>query len=214
MLNRVLKGFSDRLSADPFLFTLLRRIPENNFVGEKRVIAREIGGAAGGLLLDLGCGTGEFCRRFAPEGYLGLDLNRPYLRYARARHPRYLFLQADGAAVPLPDGACAWVLVAGVFHHLPPEISLALAREIRRVLKPDGRALVMEDSRSTGRFNLVGRLVHRLDQGEFIRHSASYEEILIRFFRILQSYHMRSGVCEYEVFVLTPIINAADKNSR
>jgi len=47
----------------------------------------------GGLILDVGCGRGEFCNFFAKQGYRaeGTDLSHAAIRYAREHHPAAAF---------------------------------------------------------------------------------------------------------------------------
>jgi SAM-dependent methyltransferase len=61
--------------------------------------------APGASLVDVGCGTGHFTRRFAGDlRVVGLDPNREWLAYARARTAageRYVAGRAE--ALPFPD---------------------------------------------------------------------------------------------------------------
>jgi SAM-dependent methyltransferase len=61
----------------------------------------------GEALLDVGCGTGCFSRRFADAGLAvtGIDLDAPALRFARDHAPAIAFVQADAVRLPFPDGA-------------------------------------------------------------------------------------------------------------
>ena len=47
----------------------------------------------GGLILDVGCGRGEFCDFFVREGYRaeGTDISQAAVRYAREHHPGAVF---------------------------------------------------------------------------------------------------------------------------
>ena len=54
---------------------------------EYALARRELTAHAGETLLDVGCGTGWFTRRFAADGAIttGLDPNPQWLAYARTR---------------------------------------------------------------------------------------------------------------------------------
>ena len=61
---------------------------------------------AGKTLLDVGCGTGWFTRRFAalPElRVTGMDPNSEWLAYARGRDAKAQYLEGDGCALPFAD---------------------------------------------------------------------------------------------------------------
>jgi SAM-dependent methyltransferase len=59
----------------------------------------------GSTLLDAGCGTGWFSRRFAQAGgqVTGLDRDPSMLAYARSRGRGVDYLEGDMLALPLPD---------------------------------------------------------------------------------------------------------------
>ena len=99
-------------------------------------------------LLDVGCGTAvllDFLRawRVAPERYAGVDPSLAMLRRAAGRTGGL----AAGAAEALPfrDGAFDTVVSASAFHYWPePRAGLA---EVRRVLAPGGRVLMVDWAR-------------------------------------------------------------------
>jgi len=61
----------------------------------------------GSTLLDIGCGTGHFSRRFAAAGLrvTGLDPDPAMLEYARNLGGGVDYLRGTATALPLPDGA-------------------------------------------------------------------------------------------------------------
>lgn len=102
-------------------------------------------------ILDIGCGTGVSALAFkdaAPgDRVLGVDISAPMVRLARRNDPRgtCLFVVGDGCRLPLPDAAVD--AVAGhSFLYLVPDRAAAL-REIRRVLRPGGRLVLLEPHR-------------------------------------------------------------------
>ena len=59
----------------------------------------------GESLLDVGCGTGYFTRRFAGLGLSvsGMDTDRDMLKVAKSRSPSLPFYQATATQLPFPD---------------------------------------------------------------------------------------------------------------
>jgi SAM-dependent methyltransferase len=104
----------------------------------------------GGLVFDVGCGAGPFLRYAEERGLraAGLDLADNALAKARGRGCTRLVL-GQGERLPLADGALDRLVCLGNLEHfLDP---LAGARELRRVLTPRGRAVVMlPNSRYSG----------------------------------------------------------------
>ena len=193
-----------RLAAMPRLWNGLRRLLEDNLRGEKDVVRAELQSwqaGSGRLVLDFGCGTGEMAPLFPRERYVGMDVSSIYLAYAcRVYGPRFQVM--DGAALGYADGVFDEALVAGVFHHLPDEAVRRMAAELARVLKPAGRLLVMEDTPTRDWWNLLGRLIHVVDRGGYIRGEQEYYPLFEQCFALDKSYPLRSGVCDYTVLAL------------
>ncbi|MDQ2998666.1 MAG: class I SAM-dependent methyltransferase [Chloroflexota bacterium] len=194
----------DRLSENPQAWNILRRTVENGFRGEKDVIARELApwrDAGQREFLDFGCGTGEFASCFPPKQYIGVDLAPHYLRFA-GRNYDGGFAVTSGAAIGLASGRFDAALVLGVFHHMPDALVRATVAELHRVMKPGAMLLVMEDIPPPDAWNVAGRMMHWLDRGGFIRTAIEYRALLEPLFAAQRSYTMRSGICDYEVYVL------------
>ncbi len=117
-------------------------------------------------LLDVACGTGDVARTFAsagirPASIIGLDFSLPMLRLAKkgsgpfcAKHPsgrsgkRYLtpfsphFCQGDAQLLPVASRSVSIVTCAfGVRNFQNLDAGL---REMHRVLRSDGRAVILE----------------------------------------------------------------------
>jgi SAM-dependent methyltransferase len=91
-------------------------------------------------ILDVGCGTGANLQMLSQFGAAeGVDVSSEALEFCRARG---LANVKQGAAETLPHGDASFDLVTGldVVEHLDDDI--AGLREMRRVLRPGGRALL------------------------------------------------------------------------
>ena len=78
----------------------------------------------------------------------GLDASSEMLasaeKNARKAGVEVFFKSGVAEALPFPDAQFNVVLSTVMLHHLPQKARLQCAREIRRVLKPDGRVLVVD----------------------------------------------------------------------
>lgn len=98
-------------------------------------------GAGPGRCLDVGCGTGAHLAALAGAGWsvVGVDASADQLRVARRRAGSLVnaLVQGDAAGLPFADGP--FDLVVSAFTHTDVDNFAALADEVHRVLRPDGR---------------------------------------------------------------------------
>lgn len=144
-------------------------------LGRERAFRERLVGLArikpGESVLDIGCGTGTLAiavrRQVGPEGAVtGIDASPEMLaraaRKAKKAGAEIVFKQAAAQALPFPDGQFDAVLATVMFHHLPRKGREECAREIRRVLKPGGRALIVDfDAPARRRSGLLDHFHHR-----------------------------------------------------
>jgi len=111
-------------------------------------------------VLDLGCGAGRHLVFLAKEGFevFGLDSSPVALELSRERlaeeglTARVELVQADMTRIPYPDGFFDGVIaIAAIYHGTLDQIRQAV-REIHRVLKPGGWALIEFKSKRSYRY--------------------------------------------------------------
>ena len=121
----------------------------------KRQVVRSLKPVAGEHWLDLCCGTGdlalELARCVRPGGtVIGMDAAAAPLQGAEARQRRQPWLpvrfqQGDALATGLPSATADGLVMAyGLRNLADPALGL---KEMRRVLKPGGRAAVLDFNR-------------------------------------------------------------------
>jgi demethylmenaquinone methyltransferase / 2-methoxy-6-polyprenyl-1,4-benzoquinol methylase len=123
----------------------------------RRRTAAATGLGAGGTGLDVACGSGkltaELRRRAGPGRVIGLDFSAGMLRVAGADHTGP-WVRGDGLSLPFADATFDAVTVAfGLRNFVRPVLGL---EEMCRVLRPGGRAVVLEFLRP--RADVVGSL--------------------------------------------------------
>ncbi len=92
------------------------------------------------LVLDLGCGRGEWLDLLRESGYTarGIDLNQIALEQCRAKNLDVLEADALTHLRSLPTASVAAVTAFHLVEHLPFEVLVDLLDEIVRVLQPQG----------------------------------------------------------------------------
>jgi len=195
-----MEKFVNFLASRPSIFAFLRIILENNFKGQKNVFREEFAVKNGEKVLDIGCGTGDFSVLFSPEAYTGIDIDKGYIDYARKKYGKN-FLAADATTLPFTDNSYDKVFIVGVLHHLDDEACGRVLTEAKRVLKPEGTVLVMEDldKKESG---FLTKFLHRLDKGKYIRTAEDYKNMLQNYFAVEKDFGIQSGLFPYQAFVL------------
>lgn len=159
-------GWSRRYDRDPLqnlLFKPSHRMMVQKFeAGEERI-------------LDIGCGTSRFgervLSRFPNAKVVGLDLCRPMLRTSQARpfrgHERLHLVQGDSQKLPFADNAFDLVTCSHSFHHYPNQFQVVA--EMHRVLRPDGRLMIIDGDRDRWWGRLIFDVIVVLMEGR-VKH--------------------------------------------
>ena len=191
-----------RLLTIPAISDFLRKIVEANFLGEKNVIVDEFNSRGESMVLDLASGTGILSAMFSERKYVGTDIDKSSILYASKKYKKN-FVIADGHFSAFKNNTFNYILVCGLFHHLSTNNTIAILKEMQRISTSDCLILIMEDVPTVSRYNIIGKMIHKFDQGNFIRIPEEYIALFDNFFVVQKDYHMRSGFCDYYVFVLS-----------
>jgi len=124
-------------------------------IGWRRRAVRELNLQGGSIVLDLACGTGDFCRELAKRGMRAVGFDFSYGMLAAAR-TTVLLVQADILALPVGDARADGVTCGFALRNV---VDLtALFKQIARVVRPGGRIALLEVSQPE---NKVVRAGHK-----------------------------------------------------
>ena len=115
-------------------------------------------------VLDVGCGTGTFAGMIAMSNLrtrhvVGLDYAMEMCQQARVKtasrnlESHVQFLHGDSEHLPFADRTFDIITCANSFHHYPHQ--LTVVREMRRLLRPGGRLMIIDGFRD----NVIGWVV-------------------------------------------------------
>lgn len=136
---------------------------------------------SGEKILEVGCGLGTDLAEFAKHGALanGVDLGQEQVDLTqlnfKLRNLPYESLQAaDAENLPFEDNTFDLVYSFGVLHHTP-NTEKAIA-EVRRILKPDGQAIIMLYARGWKHY-IKRCLIHGLLLGKFFKYGCNWQKV-------------------------------------
>jgi len=199
-MNLKISKVVNKLAENPKLFIFLRKILEFNFITEKKIVKDELDKINyNDRVLDLGCGTGEFSVFFKDYSYTGIDIESNYIDFAKNNYTGKFEIM-DASKMSFPDDFFDLIIVLGVFHHISDEICLKIFKEMKRVVKRNGRILIMEDLDPESRIDMLGNLLRKLDKGDFIRKEKEYVNLISNTLDIKNTFSVRSGFLKYQVF--------------
>lgn len=102
------------------------------------------------VVLDVGCGTGSYLARYLEVGCrtFGIDASPAMLEQAKRRLAGRADLRlGDATRLPYDDDSFDLVLATMFLHELDPPAREPALSEMARVIKPDGRVLVIDFSK-------------------------------------------------------------------
>lgn len=131
----------------------------NRFYGlfQLRAVERMLAGQsfAGAKALDVGCGSGRWCRWMAARGaeVVGVDPTAAMLETARRLSPGVTFEAMSATGLEFPAEHFDLVTAVTVIQHLEPAEQERAAAAMVRVLRPGGTLFVFDliDERDPGR---------------------------------------------------------------
>ncbi len=141
--------------------------PMEHMLGFAQARARLFAGLSG-TILELGVGTGRNLPYYPQDArMIALDLSRGMIGHAvhkaHALSSSVVFLVGDAEELPFADASLDAVVGSGVFCCVPDAVRGF--REVKRILKPGGKVVLLEHMRPTGVlglfFDLLDPIVSR-----------------------------------------------------
>ncbi|HKS26422.1 MAG TPA: class I SAM-dependent methyltransferase [Pyrinomonadaceae bacterium] len=152
--------------AEPGTRLFYERVEEHRYRTEWHIPeAAGFAGSGGLKVLEIGCGLGTDGAQFSKAGadYTGVDLTEAAVELARRRFELFdlkgRFETADAESLQFADASFDVVYSHGVLHHTPD--TRRAVREIHRVLRPGGRAVVMLYHRDSYNYRVNISLLRR-----------------------------------------------------
>ncbi len=136
------------------------RLEQHPYAARFRVVTRMVDRLAPSTVVDIGCGTGDYCTLFDAEDvdYLGLDLSEGMVEQCRQLYPNHTFEVGNADQIEVPDAHADLVLNVAVLEYYADP--LPQMREMVRITKPGGTLIVVVPNS-----DYLSDTVHRPIQG-------------------------------------------------
>jgi ubiquinone/menaquinone biosynthesis C-methylase UbiE len=160
----------------------------------------QLGDVAGKRVVDFGCGSGANTALLANRGahVWAIDISEDLLRLGQrrlavsGRPGEATFIAGSAHDLPFPDNSIDVVFGIAILHHLDLDL---VSREVRRVLKPGGRAIFQEPVRNSAVIRFVRSLIpyrapdispyeRPLTDGELTRFATGFSSWSVRAFAL------------------------------
>ncbi len=166
-------------------------------------------------VLDVGCGSGRIAGLMAELGATVTGIE-PYPKQAEENRQAdpvsgVELIEAGAESLPLDSGSFDAALFCYSLHHIPARIYEAVFREIARVLKPEGKMLVLEPI-AEGSSQYVMALYHDETEARQRAQDAlecktlpfnreqSYRYNVLRSYADFDAYYARYGKLTYNTY--------------
>lgn len=160
----------------------------------EEILSQEVTASGKERVLDLACGTGDFSPLFGVGSYVGVDLHEGYVRFAQRKFGR-IFAVMDSRCMGFKDAIFDWSICVGLFHHLTDQEARLVLKELHRTLRHNGWGVIVELIHPLSKYNLLGKMAEKLDQGNFVRYTEQYRLLFSEYFFVDEMYQRQIWPC-------------------
>ena len=140
----------------------VRIVINNNFRVIRSMIRENL--SDNGSVLDIGCGTGYFSRLFKNAKYVGIDSSEEYVSFANRKYGGKFFVM-DATKMNFNKNVFDGVLMVSFLHHIPDNELKKIFSDVKRVLKKDGKLIIIDPVPVEEQSNFIRRFIFKNDGG-------------------------------------------------
>ncbi|MBI3955145.1 class I SAM-dependent methyltransferase [Candidatus Gottesmanbacteria bacterium] len=182
----------------PFIYNL-RFLVAGQQEKTKKFIIENYKNAFCKSVIDIGCGTGDFCTLFNPDEYLGVDINKKYIDFAIANYPSYKFLQSNILKHNLNHKSYDASILVGLLHHLTDSETKTM---LGKIVKGTKKIIIVVDLNPYN--SLIKRLLIDIDRGKYVRTTSEKIKLLTKFGKIQNINHFSTRLASQTGIIVKP----------
>ncbi|OHB72174.1 MAG: hypothetical protein A2W17_00925 [Planctomycetes bacterium RBG_16_41_13] len=142
-------------------------------------------------ILDIGCGPGYGIEFFPNPIYVGFDIDKKYINYAKFKYGnKGLFVCEEFSDKVVENlGFFDLVIMNGLLHHMSDNQVIELFEKVKRVLRSQGQIVTLDGCYVKGQ-SFIAKTLLDYDRGKFIRQEHDYVRLASKIFTSVVS-HIR-----------------------
>ena len=145
------------------------------------------------FVLDYGCGVGYFCRLFNHKKYIGLDINKSFIKHAKKINRKYVFKNFQEGISTKNKKKINAVLLNNVVHHLSDTQVAEAFLFFRNNTKKKTKILIIEPLFPT-KFFALEFFMKVIDIGNYIKNKKEYLEMFSNYVEINKTQIKKFGI--------------------
>lgn len=149
-------------------------------------------------VLDLGCGTGDFSALFTIKEYLGIDVNKKYIKYAKKKYP-HTFISQDIVNYKYGRKFFDCTIFISTLHHLS---DYQVKKIMYKAIKLTKKIIIIVDLNPETDY--LRKFLIDMDRGSFVRTTKQKKDLLAPFGKILTLKHFSTGLASQSGIVIKP----------
>lgn len=164
------------------IFDRFRNLIHDSYKNEKNLISRSFRSDL--RTLDFGCGIGQFSSLFHGNKYYGVDVDNKYIGFCKLNRKGNFLAIKTLPPYKFNKGYFDQIMVSAVVHHINDKKLALISKEFKRILKKDGKLMVIDHFTKENQDNLFCKFLISLDRGEHFRNPEGIIALFSKSFKV------------------------------
>ena len=191
----------DKVFSNSYVFDRFRDLVHSNYKGEKRIILKYFD--KNRLTLDFGCGAGQFSVLFNPNKYYGVDTDKKYVKFSKEKRKGNFSIIKESPPYNFNKNYFDQVLISAVIHHIDDNNLKIISKELKRILKTNGRLMIVDHFRKENQGNLICKGLIFLDRGRYFRDLNQTIKVFSKEFKVEKTEIFKNGPYKDYILILS-----------
>lgn len=152
--------------------------------GKNKYLIKKLSEKTYKKVLDFACGTGYISKLIPDEKYIGLDINKSYIEYARKKFPNKKFILAKPGELPFKKEEFDLILFLTAIHHIEDKELHQLMEKFKSILTKDGRMIIIDAPPVNQQTHPLVKFIMKNEVGGSLRTSKDLETLCSKYLKI------------------------------